>query len=404
MAKAISNKQINFHWQGRNRGGKVIKGEMSAASEAALRLNLRRQGITVTKAKKLGKKSEGGKITPKDVSLFTRQLSTMLKSGVPLIQAFDITAKGTPNKSLAGILQSIKRDVESGSPMAGSFRKFPLIFDQLYCDLVEAGEQGGILDELLERLATYQESNIALMSKIKSAMFYPVAVIVIAAIVTSVIMIFVIPQFTEIFSSFGADLPGPTLVVIAISDYLLAYWWIIFPAIIGSVYAFFYIWKRSEAMQVFMDRLMLKLPVFGDLVNKSSLARWSRTLATMFSAGVPLVEALDSVGGASGNVVYREASKEIKKSISAGSSLSASMSEVGVFPSMVVQMISIGEETGQLDEMSSKIADYFDNEVNDAVKALLSLMEPIILVVLGTLIGGIVIAMYLPIFKLGAAI
>jgi type IV pilus assembly protein PilC len=336
--------------------------------------------------------------------MFTRQMATMLKSGVPLLQAFDIVSKGASNAAVSKLLSDIKTDVETGSALNQAFRKYPLHFDTLYCNLVEAGEQAGILDQLLDRLATYKEKTQAIISKIKSALFYPISVLVVAFVVTAVIMIFVVPAFKKVFTSFGADLPGPTLVVMAISDYFVEYWYIIFGAVFGGVYAFFYFWKRSEKMQIFMDRLALRLPIFGEVIRKATIARWTRTLSTMFAAGVPLVEALDSVGGASGNYIYREATKQIKAEISTGSSLTVSMQNTNIFPNMAIQMISIGEESGQIDSMSSKVADFYEAEVDEAVNRLSSLMEPMIMVVLGVLIGGIIIAMYLPIFKLGAVV
>jgi len=328
----------------------------------------------------------------------------MMKAGVPLLQSFDIVGKGHANPAVARLLMSIKTDVETGSALASAFRKFPLHFDALFCNLVAAGEQAGILESLLDRLATYKEKILAIKSKIKAALFYPVAIIVVAFVITAVIMIFVIPAFKQVFTSFGADLPAPTLFVMGVSDFFVHYWYIIFPVIFGGVWGFLELWKRSVPVQIFMDRWLLRLPVFGDLVRKSTIARWTRTLSTMFAAGVPLVEALDSVGGASGNYVYVQATKDIQRKVSTGTSLTVSMQESGVFPNMVVQMVSIGEESGALDAMLSKVADFFEAEVDDAVEALSSLMEPLIMVILGVLIGGMVIAMYLPIFKIGQAV
>jgi type IV pilus assembly protein PilC len=331
-------------------------------------------------------------------------MATMMKAGVPLLQAFDIVGKGATNPAVARLLGDIKMEVETGSSLAQAFRKDPLHFDALYCNLVGAGEAAGILESLLDRLAMYKEKTLAIKSKIKSALFYPVSIIVVAIVITAVIMIFVIPAFKSVFSSFGADLPTPTLVVMAISDWFVANWYIIFPAMGGAVYGFLEAWKRSLAVQIFMDRLMLKAPVFGHLVRISTIARWTRTLSTMFAAGVPLVEALDSVGGASGNYVYAAATKQIQSEVSTGTALTVAMQNANVFPSMVLQMCSIGEETGALDSMLGKVADFYEAEVDDAVEALSSLMEPMIMVVLGTLIGGMVIAMYLPIFKMGQAV
>lgn len=395
--------QAVFTWEGKDKSGKIVRGELRAATETVVRTTLRRQGILVTKVKKQSFR-KGGKVTDKDVTLFTRQMATMMKSGVPLLQAFDIVGKGAPNAAVGKLLMDIKTDVETGSALNQAFRKYPLYFDQLYCNLVEAGEQAGILDQLLDRLATYKEKTQAIISKIKSALFYPVSVLVVAFVVTAVIMIFVVPSFKQVFANFGADLPAPTLVVIAISDYFVANWYLIFGILGGGIYAFFYTWKRSEKMQIFMDRLALKLPVFGPVMRKATIARWTRTLSTMFAAGVPLVEALDSVGGASGNYIYRQATKQIKTEISTGSSLTVAMQNANVFPNMVIQMIAIGEESGQLDAMSGKVADFYEAEVDDAVESLSSLMEPMIMVILGVVIGGIIVAMYLPIFKLGAVV
>ncbi|MCU0897782.1 MAG: type II secretion system F family protein [Burkholderiales bacterium] len=396
-------KETIFVWEGKDKSGKLVKGEMRASGEAVVNATLRRQGVLVTKVKKqrLGR---GKKITEKDITLFTRQMATMMKAGVPLLQAFDIVGKGHANPAVAKLLLDLRTEVETGSSLAAAFRKYPLYFDPLFCNLVQAGEQAGILETLLDRLATYKEKILAIKSKIKSALFYPIAIIVVAFVITAVIMIFVIPAFKQVFTSFGADLPAPTLFVMAISDFFVQYWYLIFAVVIGGVYGFFETWKRSAAMQIFMDRLSLRIPVFGDLIRKSTIARWTRTLATMFAAGVPLVEALDSVGGASGNYVYGSATKQIQSEVSTGTSLTAAMQNSGVFPNMVVQMVSIGEESGSLDAMLSKVADFFEAEVDDQVEALSSLMEPMIMVVLGTLIGGMVIAMYLPIFKLGQAV
>lgn len=401
--RASAVKESTFLWEGRNKDGKTVRGEMRAASESVVQTTLRRQGVTNTKVKKVRFKT-GGKITDKDISLFTRQLATMMKSGVPLLQSFDIVGRGHSNPAVGKLLLDIKADVETGSSLSQAFRKFPLYFDALYCNLVAAGEQAGILDTLLDRLATYKEKILAIKSKIKSALFYPIAVVVVAFIITAVIMIFVIPAFKDVFKSFGADLPAPTLFVIAISDFFVAYWWAIFGIIGGGLYAFLESWKRSEKIQMGMDRLLLRVPVFGDIVRKSVIARWTRTLSTMFAAGVPLVESLESVGGAAGNYVYKAATRQIQSEVSTGTSLTTAMQNVNLFPNMVTQMVAIGEESGALDSMLSKVADFFEQEVDDAVDAMSSLMEPIIMVVLGTLIGGMVVSMYLPIFKLGSVV
>lgn len=406
MATAAAAKNVNevvFEWEGKDKTGKIVRGEIRAGGEAMVTASLRRQGILVTKVKR--RRISGGKsIKPKDISIFTRQLATMMRAGVPLLQAFDIVARGSTNPRVTKLLNDIRSDVETGTSLSSAFRKHPLYFDALYCNLVEAGEAAGILETLLDRLATYQEKTLAIKQKIKSALMYPVAVLVVAFVVVAVIMIFVIPAFKEVFSSFGADLPAPTLAVIAMSEFFVSYWWAIFGILIGGTYFFFQSWKRSEKMQKFMDRFLLKVPVFGQLVYKSCVARWTRTLSTMFAAGVPLVEALDSVGGASGNAVFAEATETIQKDVSTGSSLTTSMQTTGIFPVMVLQMSAIGEESGSLDHMLSKAADFYEDEVDEAVKGLSSLLEPIIIVVLGGLIGGIVVSMYLPIFKLGQVV
>ena len=396
-------KKFTFLWTGKNKAGKTVKGEQRATSEAVVNATLRRQGILVSKVSKQTFK-RGGTVTEKDIALFTRQLATMMKSGVPLLQTFDIVGRGHDNPAVGKLLLDIKSDVETGSSLSQAFRKHPLYFDQLYCNLVAAGEQAGILETLLDRLATYKEKMLAIKSKIKSALFYPVAIIIVAFIITAVIMIFVIPAFKEVFKSFGADLPAPTLIVIAISDFFIEYWWAIFGGIGVSIFAFFYTLKRSETMQIAFDRIFLRLPIFGNIIRKSVIARWTRTLATMFSAGVPLVESLDSVGGAAGNYVYKIGTRQIQSEVSTGTSLTSAMQNSELFPNMVNQMVAIGEESGALDSMLGKVADFFEAEVDDAVEALSSLMEPIIMVVLGVLIGGMVIAMYLPIFKLGAVV
>ncbi|MFL6700239.1 MAG: type II secretion system F family protein, partial [Vitreoscilla sp.] len=392
-----------FEWEGKDRTGKLVRGELRAGGEAAVSASMRRQGIMVTKVKK--RRLSGGKtITGKDIAIFTRQLSTMMRAGVPLLQAFDIVGRGATNPRLTRLLNEIRGDVETGTSLSSAFRKHPQYFDPLYCNLVEAGEAGGILEELLARLAMYQEKTIAIKQKVKSALIYPTSVIVVAFAVLSVIMIFVIPSFKEVFTSFGAQLPTPTLVVMAMSDYFIHYWWLIFGVIFGGGYMFIQTWKRSEKMQFFMDRLLLKMPIFGDLVMKAVVARWTRTLSTMFAAGVPLVEALDSVGGTAGNLVFTHATQQIQRDVAAGSALTTAMTSANVFPTMVLQMSAIGEESGALDDMLARAAEFYEEEVDDMVKGLSTLMEPIIIVVLGTLIGGIVVAMYLPIFKLGQVV
>lgn len=402
-AKKSQVQETIYEWEGKDRQGKVVRGEMRAGGEAMVGATLRRQGILVQKVKKR-RMGGGGSIKPKDIAIFTRQLATMMKAGVPLLQSFDIVARGSTNPKVTKLLNDIRGDVETGTSLSQAFRKHPMHFDALYCNLVEAGEAAGILETLLDRLAVYQEKTIAIKQKIKSALTYPIAVLVVAFIVVAVIMIFVIPAFKEVFTSFGADLPAPTLFVMAMSEIFVKYWWAIFGSIGGGIYFFLQTWKRSEPMQKRMDRLLLKMPVFGDLLFKSATARWTRTLSTMFAAGVPLVEALDSVGGAAGNAVFAEATEQIQKDVSTGTSLTNAMQAANLFPNMVLQMSAIGEESGSLDQMLGKAADFYEAEVDEAVKALSSLMEPFIIVILGTLIGGIVVSMYLPIFKLGQVV
>ncbi len=405
MATAASRgvREFVFEWEGKDRNGKQVRGELRAGGENQVQASLRRQGVFPTKIKKRRMRS-GKSIKPKDLAIFTRQLATMMKAGVPLLQSFDIVGRGNANPSVTKLLNDIRTDVETGTSLSAAFRKFPMYFDNLYCNLVEAGEAAGILEQLLDRLAVYMEKTEAIKSKIKSALMYPISVVVVAFVVVTIIMIFVIPSFKSVFSSFGADLPAPTLFVIAISEFFVAYWWLIFAVVGGGMYFFFQAWKRNEKMQMFMDRLMLKLPVFGPLVEKSVIARWTRTLSTMFAAGVPLVEALDSVGGASGNSLYAMATEKIQQEVSTGTSLTAAMGNANLFPTMVLQMCAIGEESGSLDHMLGKAADFYEAEVDDMVAGLSSLMEPIIIVFLGTLIGGIVVSMYLPIFKLGQVV
>jgi type IV pilus assembly protein PilC len=396
-------KESVYAWEGKDKNGRTIRGEVRAGGQAIVNVTLRRQGIMVTKVKKKVYRS-GKKITDKDLTMFTRQLATMMKAGVPLLQSFDIVGKGHANPSMAKLIQDLRNDVETGTSLNRAFRKFPLYFDPLFCNLVGAGEQAGILEELLTRLAIYKEKTLAIKGKIKSALTYPIAILAVAFIVTAVIMIWVVPAFKQVFESFGADLPTPTLVVMAISDFFVTWWYLIFGGLFGAIYFFFQAWRRSLKMQQSMDRLLLRLPIFGAVIRKATIARWTRTLSTMFAAGVPLVEALDSVGGASGNAVYLEATRKIQNEVSTGTSLTTSMQNADVFPNLVIQMVQIGEESGSLDAMLGKVADFFEGEVDEAVAALSSLMEPLIMVILGVLIGGLVIAMYLPIFKLGSVV
>lgn len=401
--KSKRTKEFVFEWEGKDRNGKQVRGETRAGGENQVKAALRRQGVVPTKIKKR-RMSAGRAIKPKDMAIFTRQLATMMKAGVPLLQAFDIVGRGNPNPSVTRLLNDIRSDVETGTSLSVAFRKYPMYFDALYCNLVEAGEAAGILDQLLDRLAVYMEKTEAMKSKIKSALMYPISVLIVAFVVTAVIMIFVVPSFKEVFTSFGADLPAPTLAVIAMSEIFVQYWWAIFGGIGGGFYFFMQAWRRNVKVQQFMDRLLLKMPIFGVLVDKSCVARWTRTLSTMFAAGVPLVEALDSVGGASGNSVYESATLKIQQEVSTGTALTAAMTNANLFPSMVLQMCAIGEESGSIDHMLGKAADFYEAEVDDMVAGISSLMEPIIIVILGTVIGGIVVAMYLPIFKLGQVV
>jgi type IV pilus assembly protein PilC len=401
--KSKDAKEAMFEWEGKDRNGKQVRGDIRAVGENQIRAALRRQGVVATRIKKR-RMSSGKAIRPKDLAIFTRQLATMMKAGVPLLQAFDIVGRGNPNPSVTRLLNDIRTDVETGTSLNVAFRKYPRYFDDLYCNLVEAGEAAGILDQLLDRLAVYMEKTEAMKSKIKSALMYPISVLIVAFVVTAVIMIFVVPAFKEVFANFGADLPGPTLFVIALSEIFVKYWWLIFGGLFGGFYFFMQAWHRSKAMQMVMDRVLLRMPIFGTLVDKSCVARWTRTLATMFAAGVPLVEALNSVGGAAGNSVYRAATVQIQRDVSTGTALTEAMANVKLFPSMVLQMCAIGEESGSVDHMLGKAADFFEAEVDDMVAGISSLMEPIIIVVLGTVIGGIVVAMYLPIFKLGQVV
>lgn len=404
MAVAAT-KDATFIWEGKDKKGKKVSGQILASGEAIASAQLRRQGITVTKVKKQSalfvKKAP---IKEKDITIFTRQLAVMMKAGVPLLQSFDIVARGAGNPSVQRLLLEVKSDIEKGNNLFQAFSKHPRQFDTLFCNLVQAGEAAGILEEVLDRLATYKEKILAIKGKIKSALFYPVAVIVVAFIVTAAIMIFVIPAFKELFSGFGAALPAPTLLVMSLSDFFVSYWWAIFGVIGGSIYGFLQLWKSSKKVQRSMDKIMLRLPVFGPVVEKATIARWTRTLSTMFAAGVPLVEALESVGGAAGNQLFVEATAKIRNEVSTGTSLTVAMQASERFPNMVLQMTAIGEESGSLDAMLGKVADFYEQEVDDAVEALSSLMEPMIMAVLGVLIGGLVIAMYLPIFKMGSVI
>ena len=399
----LKAKELTFLWEGVDRNNKPLRGEVRAASETVATTNLRRQGIRVVKIKR--QTFRGGRsVSEKDITFFTRQLATMLRAGVPLLQSFDIIARGHSNARFSRLMLDLKNKVETGSSLSQAFREYPKHFDALYCNLVQAGETAGMLDAILERLATYMEKILAIKGKIKSALFYPITVLVVALIVTWIIMVFVIPSFKSVFTSFGANLPWLTTVVIDISDFFVKWWWAIFLMMIGAFIGLRIAIKRSEALRYLIHRYSLKIPVIGTILEKATIARWTRTLQTMFAAGVPLVESLDAVGGASGNLVYIAATKRIQTDVSTGTSLTNAMGAVNLFPSMVIQMTQIGEESGSLDNMLGKIADFYEREVDDAVAALSSLLETVMIVFLGVFVGGLVVAMYLPIFKLGAVI
>lgn len=392
-----------FSWEGKDKNGKAVQGELRAFSPSSIAATLRRQGISAVQIKKK-KFTRGKKISDKDICFFTRQLSTMLKAGVPLLQSFDIISQGNANPAFSKLLQEIRADIETGSSLHSAFKRHPDYFDALYCNLIAAGEQAGILEEILTRLALYKEKTLAVKRKIRSAMIYPLAILGMAVIVTTVIMIWVIPAFKDVFASFGAELPLPTQIVIWLSDMFVRYWYWVAAVLIISSLLFIRGWKRSPSMQISTDKLLLKLPLFGPVIRKAIIARWTRTLSTMFAAGVPLVESLDSVGGASGNAVYIEATRKISAAVSSGSSLVSAMQTTKAFPAMVTQMVAIGEESGALDQMLTKVAEFHEEEVDNAVASLSSLMEPVIMVILGVVIGGLVIAMYLPIFQLGSVV
>ena len=407
MAEKTIKQQV-FVWEGTDKKGARKKGEVSGANMSMAKADLRRQGINPIKVSKKAKPlfgsggPRGKKITPKDIALFSRQLATMMSSGVPLVQSFEIMAKGHENPNMRNLINAIRTDIEGGATLTEALKKHPRNFDDLTCNLVNAGEQAGILESLLNKIATYKEKTEALKSKIKKALFYPTAVIVVAFIITAILLIFVIPQFEDLFSGFGADLPALTQFVVNLSEFFQAYWFVIFAGIglIGFLYT--QIHRRSLAVRDAVDKLSLKLPVIGEILTKAALARFARTLATMFAAGVPLVEAMSSVAGAVGNAKYRDAITQMRDDVASGTSVTAAMEQVNVFPNMVVQMASIGEEAGSLDMMLGKVADFYEQEVDDAVDALSSLLEPIIMAVLGVLVGGLVIAMYLPIFQMGS--
>jgi type IV pilus assembly protein PilC len=396
-------KEYTFVWEGVDRNNRQVRGESKAASQTVVTTNLRRQGIRVQKIRRLTFRG-GKKVGEREITFFTRQLATMLRAGVPLLQSFEIVARGHSNPRFSRLVMDIKSRVETGSSLSQAFREHPAQFDNLYCNLVHAGETAGMLDGILDRLATYKEKILAIKSKIKSALFYPISVITVAILVVWVIMVWVIPAFKTIFQNFGADLPTPTLIVMAMSDFVVKYWWVGFLAVVAAIVGFSFLHRRSAAFRVALDRLSLRIPVVGQILEKATIARWTRTLQTMFAAGVPLVESLDAVGGACGNAVFAQATKKIQTEVSTGTSLTNAMTNSKLFPNMVLQMTQIGEESGALDNMLGKIADFYEREVDDAVAALSSLLEPLIIVFLGVIIGGLVVAMYLPIFKLGQVV
>ena len=398
-------RDIAFAWEGMDKKGQRVKGKSLAPNELALKQDLRRQGVVATRIRKQSTAlKSGGKVKPEDIAIFSRQLATMLAAGIPLVQAFEIIGAGHEKPSMQKLVLDIKADVESGTSLHEALGKHPLYFDDLYVNLVEAGEQAGALETLLDKIATYKEKSEAIKKKVKKALFYPAAVLAVAVVVTLILLIFVIPQFESLFKGFGADLPAFTQMVINLSRFVQANG--IYLALVsgGAVYAFFYFRKRSRKMREFLDRMSLKVPIIGPILNKAAIARYARTLSTMFSAGVPLVEALDSVAGATGNIVYENAVLKMKDEVSTGQRLQRAMEGTGLFPNMVVQMIAVGEESGSLDTMSGKVATFYEEDVDNAVDSMSSLLEPMIMAILGVLVGGLVIAMYLPIFKLGAVV
>ncbi|WP_330925973.1 type II secretion system F family protein [Candidatus Sororendozoicomonas aggregata] len=405
MAKKNA-KLTTYLWQGKNKQGQEVSGEISAQNIALLKAQLRKQGIVSAKVKKKGITlgTKGGKIKPADIALFTRQLATMTKAGVPLLSAFDITSEGVDKPALKELLIKVKNDVAGGSNLADALRKHPLYFDDLYCNLVESGEQSGSLETLLDRIATYKEKTETLKAKIKKALNYPIGVVVVAIIVTGILLIKVVPQFEEVFAGFGAELPAFTQMVVNLSRFIQGNWLYILGGIVGVVFGLKHVLKKSQKARDKRDRMMLKVPVIGQILDKSAVARFARTLATTFSAGVPLVDALDSVSGAAGNVVYRSATEKIKEEVSNGQQLQFAMRNAKTFPPMAIQMVAIGEESGALDEMLDKVANFYEDEVDNMVDGMTSLMEPIIMSVLGVLVGGLIIAMYLPIFKMGSVV
>jgi len=405
MAQSIAIKEFPFTWEGTDSNGKKIRGKSLASNEAAVRSELRRKGVVASKVRKQSTLfQKKGKITSEDIAVFSRQLATMLTAGIPLVQAFDIIGNGHDNQAMQKLILAIKADVEGGTNLADALARHPLHFDDLFVNLVTAGEQAGALESLLDKIATYKEKTEAIKKKIKKALFYPTAVLIVAAIVTTILLIFVIPEFESLFQGFGADLPAFTQMVIELSQFVRTNGFFLAAAIAAAFSAYVYAYKRSRKMRELQDRAILKLPIIGPIMEKSAIARFARTLSTMFAAGVPLVEGLGSVAGATGNVVYENAVNEIKDEVATGSRLQQCMENTGLFPNMVIQMIAVGEESGSLDDMSAKVADFYEDDVDNAVDGLSSLLEPMIMAILGVLVGGLVIAMYLPIFKMGAVV
>lgn len=405
MADSVALKQASFIWEGTDSRGNRVRGKSVAATEAAVRAELRKQGVVPVRIRKQISLFKGkGKVTPGDIALFSRQLATMLQAGIPLVQAFEIVGAGHDNPAMQKLIFAIKQDLEGGTALAESLARHPLHFDDLFVNLVEVGEHSGSLDALLDKIATYKEKTEAIKKKIKKALFYPAAVVVVAIVVTTILMIFVIPQFEELFRGFGADLPAFTRMVIDMSNFIRSQGWILLVLLVGAIWGYLEAKKRSRRMREIEDKLALKLPVIGPILEKSAIARFARTLSTMFSAGVPLVEALESVAGATGNVVYEKAVMAMKDEVATGQRLQRAMENTGLFPNMVIQMIAVGEESGSLDSMSGKVADFYEADVDNAVDAMSSLLEPLIMAVLGVLVGGLVVAMYLPIFKMGAVV
>jgi type IV pilus assembly protein PilC len=403
ISATAGKKEIQYVWEGKDKRGHKVRGKALAANEQALRADLRRQGVAATRVKTQSKVG-GGKVQPQDIAVFARQLATMMSAGIPMVQAFEIIGNGHEKPSMQKLVLDIKSNIEGGSTLHESLAKHPLYFDDLFVNLVEAGEHAGALETLLDKIATYKEKTEALKKKIKKALFYPIAVLVVAVIVSVILLIFVIPQFESLFKGFGADLPAFTQMVVNMSKFMQHQGWVVGIVVGGGIYAFMYFHKRSRNMRRVLDRTALKFPIIGPILVKSAIARFARTLSTMFAAGVPLVEAMQSVAGATGNIVYEEGTLRMKDEVATGQRLQRAMENTGLFPNMVVQMIAVGEESGSLDTMSAKVAEFYEAEVDNAVDSMSSLMEPMIMAVLGVLVGGMVIAMYLPIFKLGAAI